>query len=396
MDTRPISRRRPLQMAVDFPELQPEGLPLLEISLRELHQFIQSGALVVAADHLVQRPPHQFHRVALGRPRGQGMQADAPYRVLHVPLDPLADVAAVVVCRKMQLLVTAVGSAQLIEQPDEQLVVSALPGHPMEASRSEVERPGNPRFAVGTRSAEGTLSPLAHPAEAHSGVGLQLGLVLEEGARRRLLYHRQHVFEPLPLFFLVFLGAPLGRDGARPPPAEAEAVEHAANRLPARRGGSLPEQLQGEELATPARAQPAMVGGRALFEQTLDTLVRLLPEQRFRASPSLLVEGRTPPLPEEAASDRIHGSTRAEEDAGDLGGRETVGGEQRDVHPQPSTGFHFALHFDDEILAFFGSDGDILHRRPSLWWLDGFGGFTMPQRTVACSIILCIYLAPPL
>src|SRR5215210_3137025 len=237
------------------------------------------------------------------------------------------------------------------------------------------------------------LSPLAHPAEAHSGVGLQLGLVLEEGARRRLLlHHRQHVFEPLPLFFLVFLGAPLGRDGARPPPAEAEAVEHAANRLPARRGGSLPEQLQGEELATPARAQPAMVGGRALFEQTLDTLVRLLPEQRFRASPSLLVEGRTPPLPEEAASDRIHGSTRAEEDAGDLGGRETVGGEQRDVHPQPSTGFHFALHFDDEILAFFGSDGDILHRRPSLWWLDGFGVFTMPQRTVACSIILCIYL----
>jgi hypothetical protein len=30
--------------------------------------------------------------------------------------------------------------------------------------------------------------------------------------------------------------------------------------------------------------------------------------------------------------------------------------------------------------------------RPSLWWLDGFGVFTMPQRTVACSIILCIYL----
>jgi hypothetical protein len=37
-------------------------------------------------------------------------------------------------------------------------------------------------------------------------------------------------------------------------------------------------------------------------------------------------------------------------------------------------------------------DDDILHVRPSLWWLDGCGVFTMPQRTVACSIILCIYL----
>src|SRR4029453_4285364 len=36
---------------------------------------------------------------------------------------------------------------------------------------------------------------------------------------------------------------------------------------------------------------------------------------------------------------------------------------------------------------------DILHRRPSLWWLGGCGGFTMPQRTVAFSIILCLYLA---
>jgi putative transposase len=37
-------------------------------------------------------------------------------------------------------------------------------------------------------------------------------------------------------------------------------------------------------------------------------------------------------------------------------------------------------------------DGDILHVRPSLWWLDGCGVFTMPQRTAVCSIILCIYL----
>src|SRR5215204_6790585 len=52
----------------------------------------------------------------------------------------------------------------------------------------------------------------------------------------------------------------------------------------------------------------------------------------------------------------------------------------------------FALHLDDEALAFLGGDGDILHVRSSLWWLDGCGVFTMPQRTAACSIILCIYL----
>jgi hypothetical protein len=63
------------------------------------------------------------------------------------------------------------------------------------------------------------------------------------------------------------------------------------------------------------------------------------------------------------------------------------------VHPQPAAGFAFALHLLDEILAFFRSDGDTLHGRPSLWWLDGFGVFTMPQEEMAvCSIILCIYL----
>ena len=56
-------------------------------------------------------------------------------------------------------------------------------------------------------------------------------------------------------------------------------------------------------------------------------------------------------------------------------------------------GFAFALHLLDEILAFFRSDGDTLHGRPSLWCLDGFGVFTMQQEEMAvCSIILCIYL----
>jgi hypothetical protein len=52
----------------------------------------------------------------------------------------------------------------------------------------------------------------------------------------------------------------------------------------------------------------------------------------------------------------------------------------------------FSLHFPYEILAFGGGDGDTLHGRPFLLWLDGFGVFTMPQETVVCSIILCIYL----
>jgi hypothetical protein len=53
-------------------------------------------------------------------------------------------------------------------------------------------------------------------------------------------------------------------------------------------------------------------------------------------------------------------------------------------------GFASRFIIDDEALAFLGSDGDILHVRSSLWWLAGFGVFTMPQRTAACSIILCI------
>ena len=40
-------------------------------------------------------------------------------------------------------------------------------------------------------------------------------------------------------------------------------------------------------------------------------------------------------------------------------------------------------------------EGDTLDGRPFLWWLGGFGIFTMPQEMAVCSIILCIYLASP-
>src|ERR687897_1158663 len=94
MNTRPTSRRRPLQVVVDLSELDSERLPLLKIALCELHQFIQPFALVVAAYGLMQGPPHQLHRVALRRPRGQRMQTDATPAILHIFLDSFADVAA--------------------------------------------------------------------------------------------------------------------------------------------------------------------------------------------------------------------------------------------------------------------------------------------------------------
>jgi hypothetical protein len=54
------------------------------------------------------------------------------------------------------------------------------------------------------------------------------------------------------------------------------------------------------------RAQPAVVGGRILFDQTLEALVRLLSEQRFRASSPAVVEGGFA-LPEEAVGDGVDG-----------------------------------------------------------------------------------------
>src|SRR3954452_11680047 len=242
------------------------------------------------------------------------MQIDAPFRVLHVFLHPLAHVAAVVVHREVQFPVAAVGSSQLVEQPDEQLAVPALPGHPVQAPRLEVQRPRDPHLAVGSRSAEVLLFAFSHPAVAHFGVSLQLGLVLEK--RSRFLGHLQDILEPRPLLFDLLLGAFLGRYPTRPSPAEAETMERAADGLSANRGGPLPEKLQGEQLATPARAQPAMPGGRVLFEQALEALVRLLPEQRSRPAPSAVVEARLA-LPEEAGYDRVHGGARAEEGVGE-------------------------------------------------------------------------------
>jgi steroid delta-isomerase-like uncharacterized protein len=64
----PVSRWRPFQPLVVFSQPEIERLPLLEIVSCELHQIIQPSTLMVAAHRLVQRPPYQFHRIALRSP----------------------------------------------------------------------------------------------------------------------------------------------------------------------------------------------------------------------------------------------------------------------------------------------------------------------------------------
>src|SRR5215211_2200531 len=140
-----------------------------------------------------------------------------------------------------------------------------------------------------------------------------------------------------------------------------------------------------------------MGGRRLLFEKALDVLFGRLVEQRLRAAPAAILEDAHPSFtPSETLDARIDGGSGAVEGPGDLSGREAIGGKQRYVHPQPTTGFRLALHLADKVLALLGGEDDTLHGRSSLWWLDGFGVFTMPQGTAVCSIILCIYLDPPL
>src|SRR5215210_765643 len=99
------------------------------------------------------------------------MQVDAPSRILHVLLNSLAGVAAVVVHSQIQLSVATVGPSQFIEQLHEQLVVFAVSGYPVKTTRSEVERPTDPHLAVGAGSVKGLLLNFTHPAKAHFGVG---------------------------------------------------------------------------------------------------------------------------------------------------------------------------------------------------------------------------------
>jgi hypothetical protein len=124
----------------------------------------------------------------------------------------------------------------------------------------EVQRPADPHLAIGAWGAKGPLFTSAHPTEAHLGIRLQLGFVLEK--RAGLLRHLQDVFEPRVLALDLLLGAFLGPDRARPPPAVLQPVQRAAKCLAARGGEPLSLiscrhrslQLQRE------RSQPRSVG----------------------------------------------------------------------------------------------------------------------------------------
>src|SRR3982750_2580440 len=380
------SRRRLFQAPVVFSQLKAERLPRSQVALCKLQKPAQVFALMVAADRFVQPPPDQFHRVGLRTPCRKPVQGTPPPGGFHVFLNPFADVAAIVVHRQVQALV-AVDSAQFFKKLQKQLVVFALSCNPVEATRREVQCSGEPHLTVGSWSGKTPLLSFTHPAKAHPGVELQPGLVLEEGPLPP--QHLEDLFEPSSLLVRIFGG--WDRPGS--PPAKAQAMQHAANRLPTHHKGSLLEKLQGQEFATPARTQPTTLGGQHLFREPLDQLLCRFLHHRRGPSAFAVIE-RLVPLPDEASDDRVDGGTRAEEGAGDLGSRVTFGGKQYDVHSQPSAGFALTLHLADEILAFLRGDGDTLHKRPSLLWVDGFGVFTMPQRMAACSIILCIYLDP--
>ena len=152
--------------------------------------------------------------------------------------------------------------------------------------------------------------------------------------------HPHNLFEPLALLFGV-LG---GRDRTRSPPAEHQTVQSTANRLSAHEEGSLSKQLQHhKKRATPARAQPTVLGWRPPFNQHLDPPQRRFGQKRPWASVFPIPEGRLPLAPE-AAGDRVDGGAQTEKDPGDVSRRVAIGGKQHNVHPQPTAGFSLALH----------------------------------------------------
>src|SRR5215211_5049505 len=357
------SRRRPSQPFVVRFQLWVEGLPLLQITLRELKKLTQVLAAMVAAYRLVQRPPDQLYGISLRAPGRQRIQTHSPSARFHVSLDSSAGMAWVVVYGKVQASVAAVDPPKLFEQFQKQLIVFALSCYPEEAARSEVERSGDPLFLVGPRSRQPPLFPFAHPSKPDPRIRLDLGLVLEKGSP--VPEHLKDLLESFSLLLWVLLG---GRDRTRPPPAELKVVQGTANRLPACHEGSLSEQLQHQHRAAPARAQPTMLRGRAPFHQRLDPLSCRLVQKRSRAALLAIVEGHLPLLAE-PAGDRVDGGARTEKDSGDVSRRVAIGSEQHDVHPQPAAGFSLALHQADEVLALLGEEGDTLHLGGCSLWL---------------------------
>src|SRR3712207_6473200 len=90
--------------------------------------------------------------------------------------------------------------------------------------------------------------------------------------------------------------------------------------------------------------------------------------------------------------DRVDGGSGAEKHPGDLGRAVALRGEHHDVHPQPTAEFSLTLHPKDELLAFFGEEGDTLHTGGRSLWLTSVVLLRCQKRRTACSIILCTYL----
>jgi hypothetical protein len=178
---------------------------------------------------------------------------------------------------------------------DKLLAVLALPRHPVKAARFEIQRPADPHFArlvPGVRRGLCVFPP-SYLAKAYFGIGLKPRLILEKGSCPSRI---ERTSSSLSRFrWCCSLGS-LSRaepDAASSSAEATKAMECAAKRLSARQDGcSLLEQLHGQKLAAPARAQPSMRGRRLLFDQSLDVfVVGRFVEQRLRAASLTIVKG---------------------------------------------------------------------------------------------------------
>lgn len=347
-----------MQRLVVFPQLQAEGLALLQIALGIAQQLSQIGTAMVAGDRFMQAPPDRLYRVVLGAPRWQRMQTEPFPTGGHALPHPLARVAAVVVQCQMQAPMAPVGAALFGQQLQEQLTVLARPHHPMQLTGQLVERARDPQLAVGARGEQGLLLPTSHPGKAHFGVEVQAGLVLEEEAfgPGQLPQHRQDVPQPLPFLFGVLWRS----HRSRATPAEAQTMQGAGDRLAAEGQPAFSPKLQGQERAGSPRAQEAVWQGQLLFHQPLQALLSGRIRSRCRAAWLLIGEGSFPGL-SEAPGDGIDRGARTVQHPGDLAGTVSIDAEGDDVHAQAAAGLGFPFHLADEDLALLGCQSDTGH-----------------------------------
>jgi hypothetical protein len=176
------------------------------------------------------------------------------------------------------------------------------------------------------------LLTFAHPAEAHSGVRLDLGLILQKGC----LVLSQHLKDLLESFslFLAFVGDPW-----RVGPDETSSIESsggaqgAANRLSGLlRGLALEKVAKPQQSNSSASATKRALWASALPPERLDPLLRQVAQKRSWSSPLVIVKGALLPFPHETMGDRVDGGTGAEKHPGDMGRAVAIRSEQHYVH----------------------------------------------------------------